>query len=265
MHTASYAAAHEHLFFNMALQMQFQPTKSFAKNYILSLWKIIRISSYQKLYMKFFILTGIVASFITAFIFFKPTLRYSKKSSKIIVTKATTATKTDADEILRLNEYAKKISSFVVNNKFNEEYCFLADMQIPSGKKRFFVYSLKGDSVLDAGLVTHGSGSQTATENLQFSNIPNSLATSLGKYKVGAEYMGKFGLAYKLIGLDKTNSNAYARVVVLHAHPLVPAQEVSPHYICTSWGCPTVNPSFLLVLQKYIHKSVKPVMLYIFY
>ncbi len=192
----------------------------------------------------------------------------TKRPAATLPVNRTAKLSTTTDEqktLLRLNAAAKSIGPVLKKNNFNREYCFIADMKIPSGEKRFFVYSLTGDSILLKGMVTHGSGSQTQNETLQFSNVPNSLATSLGKYKVGAAYMGKFGLAFKLIGLDKTNNNAEKRVVVLHGHPLVPDIEVAPAHICTSWGCPTVNPAFLLLLQKYIQKSSKPVMLYIFY
>jgi L,D-transpeptidase catalytic domain len=138
-------------------------------------------------------------------------------------------------------------------------------MKIPSGKKRFFVYDLNQDSIVHAGLVTHGGGSQTATNALTFNNIPNGNATSLGKYKIGIEYSGRFGMAFKLYGLEATNSKAFERFVVLHGHACVPDSEVDPFLICTSLGCPTVSPSFLPILKKYIDKADKPVVLWIFY
>lgn len=138
-------------------------------------------------------------------------------------------------------------------------------MKIPSGKKRFFVYSLSGDSIITSGLTTHGSGSQTETDVLTFSNTEGSYATSIGKYKTGEKYTGIFGTAYKLFGLDKTNSNAYVRAVVLHSHALVPVQETFPQPICLSWGCPTVSPTYLKILENYIDNSPKPIMLWIYY
>ena len=173
--------------------------------------------------------------------------------------------KKDVSENVRLSGFEGEAKAFVSRHPFNKKYCFLIDMRIASGKKRFFVYDLIKDSIVEAGMVTHGAGSQTNTEALQFSNTDHSLASSLGKYRIGEEYNGQYGLAYKLFGLEASNSHAYARAVVLHAHPLVPADEVWPKYICTSWGCPTVNPDFLLVLKGYIRKADKPVLLWIFY
>ncbi len=161
--------------------------------------------------------------------------------------------------------HAAKIKSYLRQHAYNEQICFLADMKIPPGKNRFFVYDFKKDMVVAKGLVTHGGGSQTATDALSFSNIANSNATSVGRYKIGNEYNGKFGMAFKLHGLDKTNSNAFNRFVVLHSHSCVPDEEVYPSPICTSLGCPTVAPSFLLQLKKYIQQSEKPVLLWIYY
>lgn len=164
-----------------------------------------------------------------------------------------------------VNLHAVQLKSYLHKNKFNEEICFLIDMKIPPGKNRFFVYDFSKDSVVDKGLVTHGGGSQTASDSLQFSNVPNSYATSIGKYKIGNEYTGKFGTAFKLYGLNKTNNAAFNRFVVLHAHSCVPDDEVFPAAICRSLGCPTVAPSFLSRLKVYIINSDKPVLLWIYY
>ena len=159
---------------------------------------------------------------------------------------------------------ADDLKSFIKAKHFNDRICFLIDMHINSGKKRFFVYNLEKDSIEMAGLVTHGSGSGYDESDLYFSNEPGSNCTSLGKYKVGKPYNGQFGLAYKLYGLDATNSKAFERFVVLHAHSCVPATEVYPVPICKSFGCPTVAPSFLQLLRNYIDNSEKPILLNIY-
>jgi hypothetical protein len=138
-------------------------------------------------------------------------------------------------------------------------------MRLPSGKNRFFVYNLAKDYVEAAGLVTHGKGSENGSEALIFSNNQNSNCTSLGKYKIGRSYQGDFGLAYRLMGLDITNSKAYGRSVVLHSFCGVPREEVYPAPICVSEGCPTVSPEFLIQLKKYLDNSQQPVLLWIYY
>jgi len=171
---------------------------------------------------------------------------------------------TGKNVLLRLKQKADNLSLYAKAHAYNSEYCFMVDMTIESGKKRFFVYNLEKDSIEMAGLVTHGGGKNNPGNAIQFSNTPNSLCTSLGKYKIGSSYSGKFGLAFKLYGLDSSNSKAFDRFVVLHSHACVPNEETAPFPICESWGCPTVSPPFLMELKKYIDRSAKPVLLYIY-
>ncbi|MEO6730891.1 MAG: murein L,D-transpeptidase catalytic domain-containing protein [Ferruginibacter sp.] len=166
--------------------------------------------------------------------------------------------------LLRLKRYANEAKSYTIGNNLNDRHCFLIDMKKASGSKRFYVYDLKHDSILQAGMVTHGSGVSNSGDTVLFSNRTGGNCSSLGKYKIGQSYYGKFGLAYKLHGLNNTNSNAFNRFVVLHAHPCVPDNEIAPLEICKSWGCPTVSPSFLKELKGYLDRTNTPVLLWIF-
>jgi hypothetical protein len=136
-------------------------------------------------------------------------------------------------------------------------------MRLPSYQKRFFVYDLNKDSIINSGLVTHGRCNEYWLEGRKYGNAPGCGCTSLGKYKVGNAYQGRFGLAFKLYGLDKTNDKAFERFVVLHSHSCVPETEVN-NEICQSDGCPTVAPGFLKQLEPLIKGSHKPVLLWIF-
>jgi len=178
---------------------------------------------------------------------------------KIPVSVNTNTAKVSRETLTRLKQKALLAKCFIQEHKYNSNVCFLIDIRLPSGKYRFFVYNLNTDSIEISGLVSHGSGSIGKSDELIFSNIPNSNCTSLGKYKIGNAYEGKFGLAYKLYGLDKTNSNAYDRFVVLHA------LECVPNTICESLGCPTVSPEFLKQVKQYIDNSEKPILLWIYY
>lgn len=168
--------------------------------------------------------------------------------------------------VARLKQQADQLRSYLKDNDYNTEYCFLIDMSLPSGKKRFFIYNLKTNTVEESALVTHGIGSNVkgSDDELQFSNEPSSLQTSLGRYKIGSSYTGNFGLSYKLYGLDKTNSKAYERAVVMHAHHSIPTTETYPVRIGESFGCPSVAPSFLKTVGTYIKGSQKPIMMWIY-
>ena len=143
-------------------------------------------------------------------------------------------------------------------------FCFFIDMSIPSGKPRFFVYDLRKNAVVMEGLVTHGRCNQNWLTGRKYGNTVGCGCTALGRYKIDNPYQGRFGLAYKLTGLDTTNSNAYARFVVLHSMQCVPETAVDPYPICQSDGCPTVSPGFLQQLTVDIDGSQQPVLLWIF-
>lgn len=197
------------------------------------------------------------------FFWYKPLSHKSSKHKTIVA--AGKKRRDNTEILLRLHKKALSAKDYVAANHFNAERCFLIDMRLPSGENRFFVYNLQKDSVETAGLVTHGSGVNNPSNTPTFSNTPNSNCSSLGKYRIGNPYQGKFGLAYKLYGLENTNSKAFERFVVLHSHACVPAEEVAPEVICESWGCPTVAPVFLTKLQGYIDVSSKPLLLWIYY
>src|SRR5258705_12080465 len=165
----------------------------------------------------------------------------------------------------RLKQQASTLKEYANANHFNSEYCFLVDMSIPSGKKRFFIYNLKKDEVEYSSLVAHGAGSSIpGTDQLLFSNTPNSYKTSLGKYKIGHSYYGTFGQAYKLYGLDTTNSRAFERAIVLHSFSYVPDSETYPGNICLSSGCQMVSRACLAILNKYIMSSTNPLLMWIY-
>lgn len=166
----------------------------------------------------------------------------------------------------KLKRETTEIRSFLGKSpKYNSNIAFFLDMKIESGKNRFFVYDLKQNKIGNKGLVGHGIGSETGIPGkLKFSNLKDSHCTSLGKYAIGNSYQGSFGKAYKLYGLDKTNSNAFDRNVVLHEYSKVPFEE-QENPICNSYGCPMVNSAFFDVLEKIIDTSPKKIILVIYY
>lgn len=168
-----------------------------------------------------------------------------------------TTAKIMAAKAKELYEYAKK-------NGYNTERCLLVNMHLASGKDRLFVYDFKKGSVLLKGLVAHGRCNEDWLEGRRYNNKIGCGCSSLGKYKIGVSYQGRFGLAYKLHGLDSSNSNAFKRYVVLHSHECVPDFEIYPSSICQSDGCPTVSPEMIVKLAKIIDHSEKPMLLYLF-
>jgi hypothetical protein len=164
----------------------------------------------------------------------------------------------------RITAKAAEQKRFISAQGFDIHICFLVDMQVHSGRARFFVYDLDGDSILMAGLVAHGCGDQRFSEEPVFSNRDGSHCSSLGRYRVGKPYKGAFGRSYILYGMDPTNDKAYTRHVVLHGYAGVPEEETEPQPICNSLGCPMVAPGFLQKISPLIDHSKKPVLLWVF-
>jgi hypothetical protein len=157
-----------------------------------------------------------------------------------------------------------QIKNYAMENNFSTTYCFFIDMNIHSGRKRFFVYDLEKNTVVLSGLVAHGSCRENFLEEAKFSNAPGCGCSSIGKYKIGERYRGQYGKSYKLYGLERTNSNAYKRAVVLHGFSCVPDEEIYPKVVCNSLGCAMVSPAFFEKLASIIDKSKKPIVLWMY-
>lgn len=164
----------------------------------------------------------------------------------------------------QLERMASVLKTFAAKNGYNTRYCFLIDMRLESGLKRFFIYDQEKKKIIASGLVAHGSCTQSFLREAKFSNVSGGECTSLGIYRVGRQYYGKYGRSYKLHGLQASNSNAYRRAIVLHAFSCVPDTERFPKAICNSSGCPMVSYAFLNRLSEVIDNSGKPVLLWLY-
>jgi hypothetical protein len=163
-----------------------------------------------------------------------------------------------------INILTKKVNNYAIQNDMSTDYCFLVDMSLPSGRNRFFIYDLKKNTVMNSGLVSHGSCNETFLARPKFSNESKSGCSSLGKFKVGEFYTGKYGKSFRLYGLDNCNSNAYKRAVVIHGYDCVPDEEIYPRVLCNSLGCVMVSYKFFDNISRLIRKSEKPIVLWIY-
>ena len=164
----------------------------------------------------------------------------------------------------RLQNKAAAAKLYGTKRGFSSRFAFLVDMSLPSGRNRFFVYDLQKNFVLYAGLVAHGSCNTRFMATARFSNQAGCGCSSIGRYKVGEAYQGRFGRAFKLYGLDSTNSHAYERAVVLHGYGCVPEAEIDPMPLCNSLGCTMVSYKFLALAKGVIEKEKKPVLLWVY-
>ena len=107
----------------------------------------------------------------------------------------------------------------------------VADFALPSSAPRFHFADLEKGEVRSF-LVAHGKGSDPEHDGFLkvFSNEPNSLATSRGAFISYEWYKGKYGTSIRLGGIDRDNSNALERAIVLH-----PAWYANPDML-EKWG-----------------------------
>lgn len=160
--------------------------------------------------------------------------------------------------------------TFCRQQKYCEDYYFLIDLSIHSGKNRFYIYDFTKKKIVSKNLVTHGSCdafdvNDAKYSKANFSNRDSSHCSSSGRYKIGKRDHSKWGIKvkYRLHGLDESNSNAQKRVIVLHSWEAVADKEVYPKYSPLSWGCPAVSDNFMRMLDAKLKAAKKPVLLWI--
>lgn len=216
------------------------------------------------------ILLIFIASGIGAAVYYKDRLR-------LIVKYFESGTESPADvapqkSTISLENRAKEAYEYAKANDFDLEHAVLIDFSRHSGKNRFFVWNFKENKPEVESLVAHGYGNtgfESTNQNIVFSNTPNSYASSLGKYKLGARSYSKWGINihYKMHGLEDTNSNAFNRYIVLHSYQSIPNEETYPSYLPLgfSQGCPVVDDETMRKVDKLLQTKKKPVLLWIYY
>lgn len=131
--------------------------------------------------------------------------------------------------------------STVRNQLSNKRYLTIVDFSMHSDKDRLFLFDLKTGTV-EKRLVSHGSGSDPDDTGFatKFSNITGSRMSSLGGY-VTTDIGSYRGYSLTLQGLDKTNSRAESRGILMHQAPYV--NEANKH-VGRSWGCLVLDPRY---------------------
>jgi len=166
---------------------------------------------------------------------------------------------------------AAEALQFCKSNKMNEKVCILIDMSIHSGLRRFFVWDFEKDTISYSFLVGHGCcnnpwSEDDSKENPVFSNVDGSHCSSLGKYKIGERAFSNWGvnIKYVLHGLEKSNSNAYKRLIVFHSWELVSDEEIYPEGTAEGWGCPTISNNSFKKIDPILKKAEKPVLMWMY-
>jgi hypothetical protein len=152
-------------------------------------------------------------------------------------------------------------NKFVVRKIEFRRYAVIIDFSQPSSERRLYLLDLYlRDS--QSYLVAHGVNSGTLKAEI-FSNVQDSLTSSLGFYLTDEVYVGQFGLSLKLIGMEPTNDQAYERNIVMHGADYVSESYLALHgQLGRSEGCVAVD---LIKIQDLIAKLQGGSILYIYH
>ena len=162
------------------------------------------------------------------------------------------------------------LAEYCNKHKLSENYAIIVDFDNPSGKHRFFVCDLKKQRIIASSLCAHGVGGGSTVNHPVFSNEVGSNCSSLGHYKiVGKHKMRTSGLpSFKLIGLDKSNSNSERRGILIHSAKLISMFRwgMWPFYLPMdkriSSGCFAVDIDMMEIIEKLVGQEHKPILLY---
>lgn len=166
----------------------------------------------------------------------------------------------------------KEAVTFCIKNKMDTSLAIFINYKKHSGLKRAYLVQLNKKMVIDSFMVSHGCGDSAwgadlTKENPKFSNEFESHCSSLGKYKLYGRAYSDWGINIKYImkGLEKTNSNAYSRTIVLHGWESVSNVELYPNGTPEGWGCPAVSNVTMSYLDALLSKKKKPVLMWIYF
>lgn len=158
----------------------------------------------------------------------------------------------------------KQASTYCKKNHFDTQTAIFINYSIHSGLKRGYLIDLNKKLAFDSFLVSHGCGqnnwgSDESKDNPVFSNEFESHCSSLGKFKIGSRLRSDWGIhiKYNLHGLEKSNSNALKRFIVMHGWGDVPDQEIYPSGTPEGWGCPAVSNKTMTSIDSILSKRKK--------
>lgn len=144
----------------------------------------------------------------------------------------------------RVRERATKLLEYCRERGYNTRIALFVDLSRHSGRRRFVAWSFERNAPIFICLVSHGSGSAQSHVRSAYartSNEDGSHLSSTGRALVAERYEGRYGVAYRLDGLDATNSNLRPRCVVLHGWEHTTSYPIWPRATVGSFGCPVLS------------------------
>ena len=166
----------------------------------------------------------------------------------------------------RVSERAKELAEYCRREGYNTRVALFVDLSRHSGRRRFVAWDMARMVPIFTCPVSHGSGSERShvrSAYARFSNEDGSHLSSLGRAVVAERYEGRYGVAYRLDGLEATNSNLRSRCVVLHGWEHTTSYPVWPRATVGSFGCPVLSRRMMARVDELLRQE-KGVILEVF-
>ena len=163
----------------------------------------------------------------------------------------------------RLASHAEVLRDFCRRNGYNSRVGLLMDLSRHSGLRRFVVWDFERAKALYKFPASHGSGSvlsHVRSAYAECSNEDGSHLSSLGRCLVAERYEGRYGVAFRLDGLEEGNSALRKRCVVLHGWQYTTSFSIFPLPTVGSWGCPVLSCRAMRVVDKILQREEKVVL-----
>lgn len=159
----------------------------------------------------------------------------------------------------RVTERAQALREFCSREGYNTRVAIFVDLSRHSGRRRFVAWDMERNVPIFTCPVSHGSGSKRSHVRSAYATLSNqdgSHLSSLGRALVAERYEGRYGVAYRLDGLDATNSNLRPRCVVLHGWEHTTSFPIFPCATVGSFGCPVLSRKMMRRVDELLQKEM---------
>lgn len=163
---------------------------------------------------------------------------------------------------------AEQALKYAGRKGMNTNYCLFVDYGIPSGSPRVFVWSFAEGKVVYRGHAMHGPGKGSTAETPVFSNAPGSHCSSIGKFEVTRRHGKRNKTGYYLKGLERSNSQAYYRGIMIHSSKWVDRntwRKYIPLNARSCLGCVTVSTRDMRYIGRLVEKEDRHLLLWSYY